>query len=334
MSSLAEWLSLLSAGLLLTASFSEAAVRVEKTAYQGWPNCYRITNGAVELIATSDVGPRVIRYALAGGENQFKEYADQLGKTGGDEWRIYGGHRLWHAPEGQPRTYWPDNVPVKAEALPNGLRLVQPVEGSTGIQKEMEIRLAAEGSHVQVLHRLRNTGLWPVELAPWALTVMAPGGVAVIPLPPRGSHPENLLPTSSMTLWAYTDFTDPRWRLGFRYVLLRQDSKAQRPQKLGLSVPDGWAGYVRGDHLFLKKFRYDAAGIYPDFGASVETFTNADMLELETLAPLTKIAPGSAVEHIEHWFLYRGARLDSLDDGAVERVVLPRVKESEARTLR
>ena len=29
----------------------------------------------------------------------FKEYDEQMGKTGGDEWRIYGGHRLWIAPE-------------------------------------------------------------------------------------------------------------------------------------------------------------------------------------------------------------------------------------------
>ena len=62
----------------LTMSMS-AAVKIEKTAWKGWPNCYRIANGEVELIVTTDVGPRVISYAFAGGKNLFKEFAPQIG---------------------------------------------------------------------------------------------------------------------------------------------------------------------------------------------------------------------------------------------------------------
>jgi hypothetical protein len=315
----------------ICVSLLSGAVRVEKVAYHGWPNCYRLSNGTVELVVTSDVGPRIIRYGFPGGENEFMEEAAQLGTTGGDEWRAYGGHRLWHAPEAQPRTYWPDNVAVKVEPLPNGVRLIQPVEGTTGMQKEIEVRLAETGSQVHVLHRLRNAGMWPVELAPWALTVMAPGGVAIFPLPPRGPHPKNLLPTSAMAVWAYTDFTDPRWFLGQRYIVLRQDPKARSPQKIGLSVPDGWAAYLRQSHLFVKKFTHDSRARYPDFGVSVETFTNAAMLEVETLGPLSTIQPGAAVEHLEHWFLYADIRLDPLNDDTIDRVILPRIKESLPR---
>ncbi len=66
-------------------------VNLEKTSYGGWPNCYRLSNLAVELIVTADVGPRVIRFGFVGAENEFKEYEEQLGQTGGREWRIYGG---------------------------------------------------------------------------------------------------------------------------------------------------------------------------------------------------------------------------------------------------
>jgi len=38
-----------------------AEVKVQKTEYKGWKNCYRVSNGEVELIVTADVGPRVIR---------------------------------------------------------------------------------------------------------------------------------------------------------------------------------------------------------------------------------------------------------------------------------
>ena len=50
-----------------------AAVKIEKVSYQGWPNSYRITNGEVEVIITSDIGPRIMRYAFTGGQNIFKE---------------------------------------------------------------------------------------------------------------------------------------------------------------------------------------------------------------------------------------------------------------------
>jgi hypothetical protein len=317
--------------VLLAALLAQAATRVEKTAYQGWRNCYRISNGTVEVIVTTDVGPRVIRYGFAGGENEFFEDPKQAGRTGGNEWRAYGGHRLWHAPEAMPRTYWPDNGPVETEDIPGGLRLIQAVEGTTGIQKEIDVRLAGEGSRVHLVHRLRNQGPWPVELAPWTLTVMAPGGVGIFPLPPRGPHPQNLLPTSRIAMWAYTDFSDPRWQLGYRYLLLRQDANAKTPQKIGLSVPDGWAAYLRGEHLFVKRFTFEKDASYPDYGVNVESFTNADMLELETLGPLAKLQPGAVAEHAEHWFLYRGVRWEKAGDEGVIQAVLPRVKESQIR---
>src|SRR5438067_8989288 len=94
---------------------ADAAVKIEKVAYQGWPNCYRVSNGEVELIITSDIGPRIMRFAFAGGQNLFKEYPETLGKSGEKKWQLRGGHRIWSAPEDDPRTYAPDNGPVHIE---------------------------------------------------------------------------------------------------------------------------------------------------------------------------------------------------------------------------
>ncbi len=65
-------------------------VKMKIIEYGGWKNCVQLSNGDVELIVTTQVGPRVIRYGFVGGQNLFKEYKDQVGKCGGDEWRIYG----------------------------------------------------------------------------------------------------------------------------------------------------------------------------------------------------------------------------------------------------
>ena len=243
-------------------------MNIEKINYRGWPNCYRLSNGLVDLVVTTDVGPRIIRFGFAGEENEFKEFDEQLGQTGGDDWRVYGGHRLWHAPEEPVRTYVPDNSPITLEDHKGFVRLVQPAEPLAGIHKEMDIALQADEGHGNgrgsghgsgraiVTHRLRNMNLWPVELAPWALSVMAPGGVAIAPQPPRGTHEENLGPANSLTLWAYTDMSDPRWHWGQKYVLLRQEPSMIRPQKAGLLVTDGWAAYAREGHLFAKTFDY------------------------------------------------------------------------------
>ncbi|UCC65065.1 MAG: hypothetical protein JSV36_08535 [Anaerolineae bacterium] len=298
---------------------------MEKIRYRGWPNCYRLSNDIVDLIVTTDVGPRIIRFGFVGQDNEFKEYEEMTGQTGGDEWRIYGGHRLWHAPEVQPRTYFPDNGLVELKDHDSFVRLVQPTEPTTGIQKEIDLRLWPDRAQVTVTHRLRNTNLWAVELAPWALTVVAQGGKAVIPLPPRGSHEENLLPTNTFTLWAYTDMSDPRWTWGREYVMLRQDPEAQVPQKIGMMVPGGWVAYARNGHLFVKKFNHVLGGCYPDFGCSVETFTDADMLEVETLGPLVRLAPGAVVEHVERWLLFDGVPVPQ-GDADVDAHILPKVQ--------
>src|SRR3954467_39599 len=95
---------LIPAALVLAMTLS-AAVKIDKTSYAGWPNCYRISNGEVELIVTGDVGPRVIRYGFVGGQNLFKEFKEQMGKKGEREWQARGGHRLWAAPEDAKDTY-------------------------------------------------------------------------------------------------------------------------------------------------------------------------------------------------------------------------------------
>ena len=302
------------------------SVTVKKVAYGGWKNCCRIANGKTELIVTTDVGPRVIRFGSVGGQNLFREYAEFLGKRGGKQWVNYGGHRLWHAPEDEQRTYCPDNSPVTVEQRAGQVRFIQPVEAMTGIQKEIDIKLAPNRARVVVVHRLRNTGAWPVELAPWALSVMAPGGTCVIPLPARGSHPKDLLPGNMLTLWLYTDMSDKRWTWGRRYILLRQDSSPKAtPQKFGALVPDGWAGYALNGQLFVKQFACVAGANYADYGCNFETFTNNGMLEVETLGAFTKIEPGQAVEHVETWSLFDNIPAPQCDRD-VERHISPLIK--------
>jgi hypothetical protein len=310
---------------------------LEKIAYGGWPNCVRLTNGTVELIATTDVGPRIIRYGFVGQDNELHEDPSQMGKTGGGEWMGFGGHRLWVAPEAKPRSYFPDNIPLKYEMSGDTLRLLPEVEPINGMQKEIDLALDKSGSHVRLTHKITNHNLWSVDMAPWALTVMCKGGKAIFPQEPYSPHPDipdypgqqidpkYYLPVRNLILWSYTKLSDPRWEFTEKYILLKQDPKAERPQKIGMSNQQDWAAYARNCHLFVKKVTYQSDAIYPDNGCNFETFTNADMLELESLGPMTQLTPGATVTHVEDWYLFDNVNFDETDE-SIDAAVLPKVK--------
>lgn len=278
------------------------AVSVRKIEYGGWKNCIEVSNGIVDLVATTDVGPRIIRYGFTGRENEFCEMKEQIGTTGGDEWKIYGGHRLWHSPEKAPRTYQPDNSKVAWRKKKYGIVLNQPTESWTQLDKEIEISLSPDSSKVSVMHRLTNRGPWDIELSVWALSVMAPGGREILPLNTRDT---GLLPNGMLSLWPYTKLNDKRVYWGEKYIMLSQDAKATTPFKIGLPVESGWAAYANHGHLFVKQFEHVDDIDYPDYSASsYETYTNNVMLEMESLSPFVVLGTDETYEHMETWSLY------------------------------
>jgi hypothetical protein len=300
---------------------------IEKTNYGGWPNSFRISNGEVEAIVTGDVGPRVMRYGFVNGQNFFKEFQEQLGKSGEPTWQLRGGHRVWIAPEDPVKTYAPDNDPVIIEVRGDVLEATGPIEELTGVEKRMTIRMAPRGTAVEVVHRIRNCGREAIELAPWILTMMAQGGAGIHGFPPRGTHPEVLAPTNPLVMWAFTNLSDPRWSLLRKYLVLRQDPSNPIPQKLGSFNPHTWGAYLLGSELFVKHTVAEGQPAqYPDYGCSFEMFTNADFLELETLGPLCKLEPGASVTRTENWTLHRDVRLSGWKDGELDRVILPLVQ--------
>ncbi|MBN1910669.1 MAG: hypothetical protein JW818_13065 [Pirellulales bacterium] len=314
-----------------------AKTTIEKVSYGGWPNCIRMTNGTVDLILTTDVGPRVIRYGFVDDANEFFVDKTQLGKKNEKDWLAFGGHRLWLAPEAKPRSYHPDSKPVEAVIKGDTVRLIQPVETDNGFQKELEITLAPEGSQVTVIHKLTNTNLWHVDVAPWTLTVMAPKGKAIFPQEPYSPHPDIpdtpgqvidkkfFLPVRTLVLWSYTKLSDPRWTFTSKYIILQQDPNADRPQKIGLSNRQNWGAYLRDGHLYLKTVRYQEGAVYPDHGCNFETFTNSAMLEVESLGPMSKMPPNGTVSHREDWYLFKGVQAENTD-ASIDQNVLPKVK--------
>lgn len=308
-------------------------VRLEEVTYQNW-KAVRISNDTVQLIVLTDVGPRILWFGFLGDENEFYEVPEHAGHAGDRVFRVYGGHRLWVSPE-IPRTYYPDNFPVVVRREHDAFIFAAPPESTppgANLQKEIEIELADTGTLVTVTHRIRNVGSEPTEMAPWALSVMAGGGRAILPLPPRAPmSPDRLLPEGVLALWSYTDLADPRWKIGTKYIQLRQTGNGSsefQQQMGGIFNPHGWGAYFRRGHLFLKKAAVDRTAKYPDFGCNFEVFTDPHSLELETLGPLRNLEPGEIAEHVEQWFLSKDIPAGE-DEAWIDSVVLPIVQSAK-----
>lgn len=295
----------------------------EKINYNGWPNCIRLYNDEIELIVTTDIGPRIVRVGFINKQNFFYLVPEQSGKMGGNEWRIYGGHRLWLAPEAIPQSYSPDNEKAAYEIKDNCVTLIQTKEAFTGIVKEMEITLSRHKNKITVLHRLVNQNTADIEVAPWSLSVLAQGGRAIIPQEPYGEGDDYLLPARPLALWQFTKMNDPRWIWGEKYIQAKQDTAFTSEQKIGVLNKQGWTAYYLNGEVLIKKFSFVPEARYPDFGCNNETYINGSFLEIETLGPLTKIPAGGFVEHTEHWLLAKAVADES--EESINTNILPLV---------
>lgn len=294
---------------------------MEIVEYNGWRRCVRLANGQVEVIVTQDVGPRVARFGFIGEQNLFAEIEGEQGGSDEEEWMLRGGHRLWAAPEAKPETYELDNTPIQIEEIDGGIRTRQPVGPLTGLVKTMDIMLETDSTQVTILHSLQNVSQKPVTAAPWALSVMSPGGMAIIPMPRKIAHTERLTHNQEWSIWGYTNLNDPRWSFGSRYVLFRHDPE-KGPSKIGMAHREGWVGYLLGEFLFVKRFEWLGGAKYPDGGVNFETFANEEFLEVESLGALTTLEPDESVSHEEQWELYQHVpRVQCEDD--VDAHIIP-----------
>lgn len=292
----------------------------------GWKNCVHLINRQIEVFATTDVGPRIIQVGYINEKNLFKTIPEQLGMTNKENWMLFGGHRLWHTPEEKPRTYYPDSHTINFKEIENGVELEQRIETTTGIQKKITITLDPDLPYAIIFHTLTNRGMWPVVTSAWSLSVMAPGGVALIPLPPRGPHPQFLLPTSQLTLWPYTTLNDPRWSFGAENIFLKQDSNSKTAQKVGVHTPEAWLGYLNEGYLFVKLASFDQNANYADMDSNIEVFTDHRFLELETLSGIKSIEPGESITHTEYWLIKKDVPPLTTDED-VDAIVKPQVED-------
>ncbi|HSH00944.1 MAG TPA: hypothetical protein VLL52_00405 [Anaerolineae bacterium] len=270
-------------------------------------NCYTISNAALTLYATADLGPRLIGLVLNGRDDNLLATVPHASATtpSGRTYQFHGGHRLWHAPEHPERSYIPDDRPPIVTPYARGLQLSQPLHPDTGLTNTITITLPDDSPRLIIDHTIRNHTLWPLTLAPWAITQFPPGGFAILP---QNTTDTGLLPNRHLAIWPYTPLNSPyiQWDNPFIFIHAKLTDKKI---KIGWPNPHGWLAYWRDRVLFVKQAAYQPNATYPDNNSNSECYADEHILELETLGPLGVVQPGTAVHHREIWRIFPNINL-------------------------
>jgi hypothetical protein len=266
--------------------------------------CIKLSNDHLVLWLPTEFGPRILGLSLDGGENLLVVLPDaKIPVEGAEDYSLRGGHRLWYAPEHPLTTYITDDLPVAVQSGENWVECIQPVDHPTGIQKSIRVSIDETKAQVVLDHRLENLGEADFELAPWAVTMLRPGGIGVLPMQKTLDDEFGLHPNRQLVIWPYTELKSNHLDINDPAVLVKS-TMTEGALKIGGPNPENWLAYVLGDDLFVKRASYQQGGHYLDRGASSQIYCNPDLIELETLGPVVELAPGERVEHQEIWEVY------------------------------
>lgn len=276
----------------------EVVVRVTPGDFHGRPT-RRITNGVIQIEVVARGGPRIVGLRREGSDaNLLAETPDLGWETILGRYELLGGHRLWIAPEDPGMVAVPDSEGLVIEPLADGLLLTGAIEFPTGCVRSMEIRLDPILPALTVLHRLESCGPHSHELAPWAITQLPLGGLALLPQRPAVPG-HNARPNRNLVLWPYASWEDARLRIRDGLVGVHAISGGEL--KVGFFDDTGWVAYVRDGTAFVRRFEPARDAAHPDLGCNVETYCGSRYLELEVLGPLRVLQPGASTTLLERW---------------------------------
>ena len=263
-----------------------------------------IENESVRLDYLTTTGPRILGLYANGVEGNLLAFLpDVHWTTPHGEYYLRGGHRLWTAPE-DPFYTCPEGY-VREVKEKDRVTLISEVDAS-GLEKEISFCLIE--NRVELTHRITWHGNESIRLAPWGITQLRLGGVAILPQ----STMDGLQPNRNLVFWPYSRMDDKRLEIHDDLVLLHGHGSEQA-FKIGMKNSHGWFACLFEDALFVKRFTLENHQSYPDMDCNVETYVKDSCLELETLGPLTILKPNGSVAQKEVWEVSAGAYSKTLE---------------------
>lgn len=263
-----------------------------------WGRVLWITDGNTELAVALDFGIRVVHLSCVGCENLFYEQPSDRsdGFTTPDGWILYGGHRLWLAPECD-NSYYPDNAPVKYHVSDDVIVFEQDTDPLLQVRKRLMLSFGEDGS-VCIDQQIENASDHPIEGAAWGVNTLGAGGEAEISfgyIQKGGYNPQRFI-----SLWSDTNLGDPRLKFEKDH-LFAQHLPLDDYLKIGLYSYPGKAIFRNKGQKFELTFCAEPFEQYPDNGCNFELYMCKRFMELESLGEKKTILPGQCAGHTETW---------------------------------
>lgn len=261
-----------------------------------------ITQSGVRLVVVHSVGPRISWFGRA--INTLFWDRKDIHRRG--EWRLRGGHRLWttrpDADESE-ETYEPDNDPCRVVRVDDGVAVTAPVSRHQ-IEKTLTVRVRRTQWTIE--HRLRNVGTMLWTGGAWGLTCTQPRRGTRYRIPLGGGNPGwDALTMVIPRRWGgghTSSLTDPQ-------VVMTEDAVEIRPRgaeaKRMLGTPTGTLEMIDPALGTFRKRAIRIPGATYPLDTNVAFYLGPErfMVELETMSPLCRLAPGDVLTHVEHWTL-------------------------------
>lgn len=259
---------------------------IRPISYAGWKNCIQISNTVFEAILTTDVGPRIVRYAETGGPNMLwlNEYtAGQTEET--KTWRSYGGHSFDLLIDGQPFLP-PENSPVTYDLTQDSI-IFHTIQYGI-VSKDISVRMCRRGG-LEIIHKITNTSDKVLNISINGNTLLRNGGTAALPI--------------SSDITELSGECCPCLTRGNQTSLFYNDMTTQNEYEIGIPSAAVWTGYFSQGNLFVMTSpahedcsRYNSIQFYSD---SVKS-------RLSTFSKETSLDPGNSIELTEVWNIFSG----------------------------
>ena len=269
-----------------------------------------LRDDATEIVIVHEIGPRIASVRHGSSENLL--YWDHAGERHRGEWKLYGGHRLWTTrplADESEECHAPDNERCQVREVENGIAVTAPPT-AWGIEKTIVVQRSREGVW-RVEHQLRNASdlLW--SGGAWALTATRPLRGSRYRIPLGGSSPRwDVVTIVVSRRWAghTSRLVDPQFEMTEEAIEVRAlGVEAKRM----MFAPRGTIEMRDERALFIKTAaRRD--GAYPlNTNLAVYLAPDAWMVEIESMSPITTLAPDQVLSHVEEWCVSDGRALTS-----------------------
>lgn len=307
---------------------------VEKTSYRGWDECYKLSNGIVEVIINTSTMGNILLYKK-NNVNMMWEDSTIDGKTL-EDYREKHFH-----PDAGRFDYGPLDVtqeiheitwagPYHAEIINDyALKITSMDDTLMGISTSRLFELAPGSSHLKITQTMTNISDSTTRYWFWGRTLVPVGGKIFSPVNPESKWPDKWV----RYIWAKpVSFSSDPEDDGVTiedslFVLIPE--KADN-NKFATDAESGWMAYGYKGLIFLKTYKHFPDMQYTTEGELVNIFycTNDRFAEMEPVSPEAILKPGQTYSFIENWYLldFPQAKDIYFDTGDAVEIIFEEVK--------